>query len=130
MFKLPASVDVHVIEGQYSMPLVVLSFFIAFAASYTALFINRHIRENGFFHKNVWLVLASLAMGLGIWSMHFIGMSALMLPIHMEYRISITIFSIIPAIIASYLALYFANRKNTVSQPILPRVFLWEWVFR
>ena len=28
--------------------------------------------------------LASLAMGLGIWSMHFIGMSAFMLPIHME----------------------------------------------
>ncbi len=113
MFNLPASLDVHLIKGEYSMPLVVLSFLIAFAASYTALFINRRIRENGFFHKNVWLTLASLAMGLGIWSMHFIGMSALMLPIHMEYRISTTIFSIVPAIIASYLALYFANRKNT-----------------
>lgn len=113
MFNLPASLDVHLIKGEYSMPLVVLSFFIAFAASYTALFINRRIRENGFFHKNVWLTLASLAMGLGIWSMHFIGMSALMLPIHMEYRVSTTIFSIVPAIIASYIAFYFANRKNT-----------------
>lgn len=113
MFNLPASLDVHLIKGEYSMPLVVLSFFIAFAASYTALFINRRIRENGFFHKNVWLTLASLAMGLGIWSMHFIGMSAFMLPIHMEYRVSTTIFSIVPAIIASYVAFYFANRKNT-----------------
>lgn len=113
MFNLPASLDVHLIKGEYSMPLVVLSFFIAFAASYTALFINRRIRENGFFHKNVWLTLASLAMGLGIWSMHFIGMSAFMLPIHMEYRVSTTIFSIVPAIIASYIAFYFANRKNT-----------------
>lgn len=113
MFKLPTSLDIQFIEGEFSIPLVVLSFLIAFAASYTALFINRRIRENGFFHKNVWLVLASLAMGLGIWSMHFIGMSAFMLPIHMEYRISITILSIIPAIIASYLAFYFANRKNT-----------------
>lgn len=112
MFKLPASVDVQLLEGEYSTPLVALSFIIAFAASYTALFINRRIRENGFFHKNVWLTLASLAMGLGIWSMHFIGMSAFMLPIHMEYKISITIISIVPAIIASYLAFYFANRKN------------------
>ncbi|MGM9950621.1 MAG: EAL domain-containing protein [Lysinibacillus sp.] len=112
MFKLPASADVHVIEGQYSLPLVVLSFVLAFAASYTALFINRRIKENGFFSKSFWLALASLAMGLGIWSMHFIGMSAFMLPVHMEYRISVTILSIIPAIIASYLALYFANRKN------------------
>lgn len=112
MFKLPTSLDVQLIEGEYSIPLVVLSFLMAFTASYTALFINRRIRENGFFHKNVWLVLASLAMGLGIWSMHFIGMSAFMLPIHMEYRISMTILSIIPAIIASYLAFYFANRKN------------------
>ncbi len=112
MFKLPTSVDVHIIEGEYSLPLVVLSFLLAFAASYTTLFINRRIKENGFFSKNFWLMLASLAMGLGIWSMHFIGMSAFMLPVHMEYRISITIVSIIPAIIASYLAFYFANRKN------------------
>ena len=112
IFKLPDSLDIQVIDGTYSMPLVFLSFLIAFAASYTAIFINRRIQGNGFFHKNFWLVLASLAMGLGIWSMHFIGMSAFMLPIHMEYRTSVTIVSIVPAIVASYLAFYFANRKN------------------
>ncbi|ATP41238.1 oxygen sensor protein DosP [Solibacillus sp. R5-41] len=112
MFELPASADIHIIEGEYSAPLVLLSFVIAFCASYTALFINRRIQGNGFFHKNIWLVLASLAMGLGVWSMHFIGMSAFELPINMEYHIGITVLSMVPAIIASYLAFYFANSKN------------------
>ncbi|MEG0471246.1 MAG: EAL domain-containing protein [Solibacillus sp.] len=112
MFELPASANIHIIEGVYSIPLVLLSFVIAFWASYTALFINRRMQKNGFFHKNIWLALASLAMGLGIWSMHFIGMSAFKLPIHMEYDIGLTMLSVIPSIIASYGAFYFSNSNN------------------
>ncbi|MEG0385385.1 MAG: EAL domain-containing protein [Solibacillus sp.] len=112
MFELPAVGDIHIVEGVYSVPLVLLSFVIAFWASYTALFINRRIQKNGFFHKNIWLAMASLAMGLGIWSMHFIGMSAFKLPIHMEYYIGLTMLSMIPSVMASYVAFYFANSKN------------------
>ena len=109
MFNLPESSNLHIIEGTYSIPLVILSFAIAFGASYTALFINRRIQGKGFFHRNVWLALASLAMGLGIWSMHFIGMYAYNLPLQMEHRTWLTIISIIPAIIASFIAFHFAN---------------------
>ena len=112
LFVNPTEQSVHYIEGEYSIPLVILSLFIAIAASHTALFINQRIQTNGFFHKNVWLVFASLAMGLGIWAMHFIGMSAFMLPVHMEYNVSITILSMFPAIIASFLAFLIANLKK------------------
>lgn len=104
MFTIPNEPDIHIIEGTYSIPLVVLSFLIAFSASYTAIYINEQMKRNGFFHRNIWLALASLAMGLGIWSMHFIGMYAYELPLMMEHRTILTIISIIPAIVASYIA--------------------------
>lgn len=111
-FTEPTLQNIHYIEGEYSYPLVALSILISIGASYSALFINQRIQINGFFHKNVWLVLASLAMGLGIWAMHFIGMSAFMLPVHMEYDVMMTIVSMLPAIIASFLAFLIANSKK------------------
>ena len=76
MFQLPDEANLYIIEGEYSIAIVVLSVGIAFGSSYTALFINKQIQSNSFFHRIIWLTLASFAMGLGIWSMHFIGMSA------------------------------------------------------
>lgn len=112
VFVPPTENLVHYIEGEYSIPLVLLSLFIAIGASFTALFINQRIQTNGFFHKNVWLILASLAMGLGIWAMHFIGMSAFMLPVTMEFDLGLTILSMLPAIIASFIAFLIANLKR------------------
>lgn len=112
MFQLPNQAPIYYLEGEYSIPLVILSIVIALGASYTALFINKQIQSNSFFHQFIWLTLASLAMGLGIWSMHFIGMSAFMLPIPMTHNTSLTIVSAIPAVLASFFAFYLANRKN------------------
>ncbi len=112
MFQLPDKSNIHIIEGEYSIPLVLLSIVIAFGASYTALSINKQIQSNSFFHKIIWLRLASLAMGLGIWSMHFIGMSAFHLPVPMEHNMWLTVVSAIPAIIAAFLAFYLANMKK------------------
>ena len=99
----------YIVEGQYNSLIVILSFIIAFGASYTAVFINRRIKGKGFFHKNLWLVLASLAMGLGIWSMHYVGMSAYVTPLPMKHNLLLTLVSVIPAVVASYVAFYLAN---------------------
>jgi diguanylate cyclase len=112
MFSLPESQSIFILHGEYSEWIVLLSVAIACCASYTAISLNQRIQQNSFFHKNFWLLLSSLAMGLGIWSMHFIGMSAFMLPIEMKYNVTLTIISIFPAIFASYLAFYFANLSN------------------
>lgn len=109
MFTKPNIENLHLIEGQYEWMKVLLSFIIAFGASYTAVFINRRIKGNGFFNRNVWLVLASLAMGLGIWAMHFVGMSAYQLPIPVMHNTLMTLVSIIPAVVASYVAFFLAN---------------------
>ncbi|WP_316503333.1 EAL domain-containing protein [Paenibacillus sp. CGMCC 1.18879] len=99
-------------NGEYSIPLVILSIVISCCASYTALFMNQRIQQNSFFHKSFWLLMSSIAMGLGIWSMHFVGMSAFMLPITMKYDPFLTVISAFPAVFASYLAFYFANRPS------------------
>ncbi|MDN4494090.1 putative bifunctional diguanylate cyclase/phosphodiesterase [Ureibacillus aquaedulcis] len=121
MFSIPDSQSISILHGEYSVLLVVLSVFIACCASYTALFMNQRIQENGFFPKAFWLLLSSVAMGLGIWSMHFIGMSAFMLPLPMENDPLLTIVSILPAIIASYIAFDFANKSQ---QSALPYSFI------
>ncbi|MBU7595625.1 bifunctional diguanylate cyclase/phosphodiesterase [Metabacillus halosaccharovorans] len=112
MFILPNSDTMIILEGEYSPWIVLLSVVIACLASYTALSLNERIQQNSFFSRNFWLTLASIAMGMGIWSMHFIGMSAFMLPVSMDYDIIQTIISVFPAVLASYLAFYFSNQKN------------------
>ena len=110
----PVSDSYIEINGEYSVVIVVFSVIIAVVASYTALSLNRRAKENGFFHKNFWLLLASISLGFGIWSMHFVGMGAFSLPVYMGYNKVLTLISIIPAMLASLIAFYLANlpRRN------------------
>ncbi|WP_409290607.1 EAL domain-containing protein [Peribacillus sp. SCS-37] len=110
MFTIPESVTI--LHGEYSPSIVALSVILACCASYTALSMNDRIQQNSFFHRFFWLLLASAAMGFGIWSMHFIGMGAFMLPVEMSYDLTLTVLSIIPAMIASILAFYIANEAK------------------
>lgn len=100
------------LHGEYSISIVALSIVIACVASYTAVYMNERSRVNSFLHRNVWLGLASIAMGFGIWSMHFIGMLAFSLPISMQYDRVLTIISVFPAMFSSFLTFYMANRPN------------------
>ncbi|RXT07079.1 EAL domain-containing protein [Ammoniphilus sp. CFH 90114] len=120
MFSLPHTDQIVILDGHYSIPIVLLSIVIACFASYTALSINERIHQNHFFHEYFWVFLASIVMGLGIWSMHFIGMGAFMLSIPMEYDLLLTVLSVVPAIMASFLAFYISNRKNRISWQLLP----------
>ncbi|MCH1626436.1 bifunctional diguanylate cyclase/phosphodiesterase [Ferdinandcohnia quinoae] len=114
MFSQPDSTKVFILHGEYSAPIVILSILIACFASFTALSMNERIQQNSFFHRSFWRALASIAMGLGIWSMHFIGMSAYMLPLPMKFDLFLTILSMLPAVFSSYIAFVIANsRKRT-----------------
>lgn len=110
MFKqLPKEMYIE-ISGQYSIPIILLSIAIVTFASYTALTMNERMQQDSFFHKNVWLTLASISMGLGIWSMHFIGIGAYSLPFEMHYNPILIVVSIIPAVLSSFLAFKLASK--------------------
>jgi len=109
MFLAPSAEKFVYLDGQYSIPLVVLSIIIACLASYTAISLNERIISHSFFPRYIWLILASISMGTGIWTMHFIGMSALHLPVKMEYNYLLTVISILPAMLASYMAFFISS---------------------
>lgn len=66
--------------GAYEPWLVFLSYIVAAFAAYTAIDLNIQLRKNQLAGKNgkwSWLQFCSaVALGAGIWSMHFIGMLA------------------------------------------------------
>ena len=62
--------------------------------------------------KRLWHFGGALAMGCAIWSMHFIGMLALSLPVAVHHNLVLTALSVLPAIAASYIALFFIERDN------------------
>src|SRR5688572_78938 len=92
-------------SGTYSLELVALSVVVAVIASFTALDLATRVNERS---SSAWLWLAggAVALGAGIWSMHFIGMLAFRLPIPVAFDPAITAISMVLAILASALALY------------------------
>ena len=100
--------------GNYSPALVLISLCVAILASYTALDMAGRIATTKGRAAHLWTVGGALAMGVGVWSMHFIGMLAFSLPIALGYDFGITALSLLIAILSSGFALWL------VSQPQLP----------
>lgn len=97
----------NAMNGTYNYGLVALSYVIAVMASYVALDLAGRLQaEKSTKAKVAWLLGGAFAMGAGIWSMHFIGMLAFIMPMPMGYDLFWTISSMIAAILASTLALY------------------------
>src|SRR5712672_2605521 len=102
-----------VITGTHDPYLVALSILVASLASYTALDLGGHVGTARGLARHVWLVAAAITMGGGIWSMHFIGMLAFVMPIPMSYDIGLTTLSLIVAIFVTGGAFYVISRQNT-----------------
>lgn len=100
--------------GTYSPTLVIISLCVAILASYTALDLTERIATAKGRAVHLWTAGGAFAMGIGVWSMHFIGMLAFKLPIELGYDVSLTLLSLLIGILSSGFALWL------VSQPRLP----------
>jgi diguanylate cyclase (GGDEF)-like protein/PAS domain S-box-containing protein len=94
-----------ILVASYDYRLVGLSVVIAICASYAALDLAGRITVARGSDRHVWLVGGAIAMGFGIWSMHYIGMLAFRLPIPVWYSWPIVLLSLSAAIFASAAAL-------------------------
>lgn len=93
--------------------LIILSVVIAAFASYTALDIANSISFSRGKIKWFWLLGGSLAMGIGIWSMHFIGMLAFSIDgVSIFYDVPLLVLSIVVAIVASAVSLIIIAHQN------------------
>ncbi|WP_411850336.1 putative bifunctional diguanylate cyclase/phosphodiesterase [Stenotrophomonas sp. LGBM10] len=98
--------------GTYSQSLVVFSLLVAILASYTALDMAGRLASTQGRVARWWLTGGAIAMGLGIWSMHFIGMLAFDLPIPVGYDLAITLYSLAVSVGASAYALWLVSRPH------------------
>ena len=100
-------------SGSFDPLLVVLSLVIAVLASYAALALVRSLFAARGLARHVWWTAGSLAMGLGIWSMHFVGMLAFSIPgQQIAYAVLPLALSLLFAIGASSVALFAATREK------------------
>ncbi len=99
-------------QASYNLWLVGLSIVVAMVVSYTALKLAARVAEGSPSAGRMWLLGGAAAMGMGIWSMHFIGMLAYSVEIPLRYGIIKTLFSLIIAMITSGFALAIASRPQ------------------
>lgn len=100
-------------QGEYNPGLVLLSYLVAIFASYIALDFTGRLRDlnNTKTSTYLWLAGGSIAMGSGIWSMHFIGMLSFSIPgLTLRYDLFWTLVSLLVAIAASTFALFLLKK--------------------
>jgi len=101
-----------VMRGSYDYRLVALSVIIAILASYAALDLAGRVTSAQGKARFLWLNGGAIAMGFGIWSMHYIGMLAFRLPTAVQYDWPMVLASLLSAILASVVALYVVSQQR------------------
>lgn len=89
----------------YTLWLVALSLAIALMASFTGLTLSRGARLVPLGQRQLRIVLSALALGGGIWSMHFVGILAMRFDVPIYFDIARTVASALIAILLACLAL-------------------------
>ena len=104
--------DPMMMSGTYNDWLVVLSFGIAVLTSYTAIALAERVTDSLGTARAGWLGGGAIAMGTGIWCMHYIGMLAFRLPIPVRYHVPTVAVSLLASILASLVALLVVSRPR------------------
>jgi NO-binding membrane sensor protein with MHYT domain len=99
--------------GTYTPSLVILSILVAIFSSWMGLQVAAQARLGGTRGlRAAMLATGSLALGCGVWSMHFIGMLAFDLCIDVDYDHGLTLLSVLPSLAASWVALTIISRRR------------------
>jgi diguanylate cyclase len=111
-------------HGTYNLWLVAASLVVATLASFTALDISGRLAAlSNSRTRHVWLAGGAASMGIGIWSMHFVGVLSFQLPIPLGYDLGFTTASLVIAVVVSYFALGVINgAKLTVRRLVVSSV--------
>jgi PAS domain S-box-containing protein len=108
-----------VLHGGYDLRLVALSVVIAILASSAALDLAGRVTAAHGRARAFWLAGGALAMGLGIWSMHYVGMLAFHLPVAVRYELLTVLASLLAAVFASAVALFVVSREALGVSPLI-----------
>ena len=98
---------------------VVLSILTAWFGSWTALDLFRRVRAHEGAWRMAWIAAAGVAMGLSIWSMHFIAMLGFDPGTEVRYDVRLTLLSLGLAIAATTFAFFFYARQQGFDRQLL-----------
>ena len=101
----------------HSSFLIVMSCVVALVAGFTGLSLTRDLSEKPMFLKKVSIALAAIALGGGIWAMHFVAMLGMQLPVLFYYDAAITLISALCAILlvgVALILLHFTERTPKI----------------
>lgn len=104
-----------VIPITYDYRLVALSVVVAIFASYVALDLAGRVTASRGVARSAWLTGGALAMGSGIWAMHYTGMLAFRLPMRVWYHVPTVLLSLLAAVLASAIALLVVSRQHVTA---------------
>ena len=115
----------HIYMASYRTIWVVISVLLSILASYAALKASSRIEsQKDFRSKLIWMMISALTLGIGIWTMHFIGMLAVNLPCSISYNPFVTVISMFPAILSSGVALGIVRRSGKKPISVFARSIL------
>jgi NO-binding membrane sensor protein with MHYT domain len=109
----------HQMNTAYDPILVTLSWVVAIVAAYAAVGIAHRLKRTSGRERQIWQFGGAAAFGFGVWAMHFIGMTALKMPILVTYDPAITILSVVFAFFAGWIAIGVIGQENVKMQQIL-----------
>jgi len=99
-------------RGTHDMSLVILSILIAMFASFTALSLATRMRASTGWMRHMWVTAAAIALGGGIWSMHFVAMLAFTMPgMVMRYDLALTLLSLALALGFTWAGFWMLSRS-------------------
>jgi PAS domain S-box-containing protein len=100
------------LASHYDGGLVALSVAISVLASCCALELAGRVTVAVGRARRLWLIGGAGAVGTGIWSMHYVGMLALRLPLVVRYHLPTVLASLLAAVVAAGIALEVASRRE------------------
>src|ERR1700753_3159939 len=98
--------------GIYDGRLVAVSVLISVLAAFAALDLGGRVTASRGSIRSVWLAGGAAAMGIGIWSLHYIGIRAYTLPVAVFYHWPTVLLSLLAATLASAVALFVVSRNE------------------
>ena len=107
----------QMLEFSHDPILVVMSCAMAIVAGFTGLSLTRNMAAKSTSQRKIAISLGSVALGGGIWSMHFVAMLGLQMPIPYYYDAAITLASALIAILivgCALILLHFTERRTSM----------------
>ena len=109
MFSIPENATLININMGFSLWIVIASIVVGIVGTFTAFSCEARAGQNILITKTLWNWLASISLAIGVWVLHFIGMAAIRMPVTMSHNIGLTAVSILPALVAAFIAFYVIN---------------------